>query len=495
MEMSSNHHRYLQVSIRERRDNTSSLSWKCHRITIVIFKTIPSGDQTHAPHNTLGATDVNLYPKKVNILWRKAGRKGQEAVKPYGRLRANHPVVLEPAEQSVVWNGTEGLRKVQDGNETCTYGTTIKTKDTMRRSNGLPLLLLLFCIALPTTHCSTFFQYCMWFRGSCELSCGPNTFPLYGVSWCSTRGTRCCVRLFSPPLDTTTTTKATTTTITTTPTTTSTTTTTTTTPVPLPGCGIKGIGGILSGRIIGGELAGKCEFPWMVHIARKPSGSDPCGATLIDQRHIVTAAHCFSRLGDYIPPITIGEYSRNQKYRPYEKLTTSDYVPIIHPQYDPQNFFNDIAILKLRTPIDYRRYRCVQPLCLPAKGTSFPPGTSCIAAGWGVTEPVYNILKPPVSQILRKATLPIVDKALCQARFGFFFNASVEICAGQLDGSRDTCDGDSGGPLMCQSGSGSEYYLAGIVSSGVRCAQPKNPAIYSDVTQFLSWIHEVMGSG
>ena len=51
---------------------------------------------------------------------------------------------------------------------------------------------------------------------------------------------------------------------------------------------------------------------------------------------------------------------------------------------------NDIAILRLNVAFDYDKYGCVQPLCLPSANQSFPAGTVCTVAGWGVTEPEYD---------------------------------------------------------------------------------------------------------
>lgn len=66
------------------------------------------------------------------------------------------------------------------------------------------------------------------------------------------------------------------------------------------------------------------------------------------------------------------------------------------------------------------------------------------------------------------------------------------ICAGE--GDVDSCEGDSGGPLMWakqdQNTGHKVYYLVGIVSGGISCASEKYPGIYVRVTDFLEWIDD-----
>ncbi|XP_076470602.1 serine protease 1-like [Babylonia areolata] len=353
----------------------------------------------------------------------------------------------------------------------------------MRSRGEMHVLLLLLLHVLPGLHSSQNSGHvlCPFFRGTCHQLCPPGTYPIsifYMSFLCLDHGL-CCYRASTSSPDITTTA----------------TTDTTTTPVPEPRCGVTGGGRLTTGRIVGGGPAARCEFPWMVYLDLSPGpGSSPCGGALLDRRHVLTAAHCFR---GRTPEITIGEYNRNEAFLPQDKFTTTNFIVTVHPEYNPLWAFNDIAIIRLRTPIDYSKYRCIQPICLPAEGTGrFPPGTACIVAGWGVTEPDYDVLNPPTPAVLKKVTVPIVSQSVCQATYTRAFNSTTEICAGRLDGSGDSCHGDSGGPLMCRSGSGSgEYHVAGIVSSGHSCAQPQTPAIYTDVTYFLPWIHNVIGSG
>lgn len=91
-------------------------------------------------------------------------------------------------------------------------------------------------------------------------------------------------------------------------------------------------------------------------------------------------------------------------------------------------------------------------------------------------------------EVLRVINIPIISQARCNMQTAL---TPRMICAGEPEGGRDSCSGDSGGPLACDvSGS---YLLVGIVSHGIgnQCGLPDNPGIYAKVTAVRQWIYQI----
>ncbi|KAK0051401.1 transmembrane protease serine 9 [Biomphalaria pfeifferi] len=255
-------------------------------------------------------------------------------------------------------------------------------------------------------------------------------------------------------------------------------------------------------RVVGGALVGRCVYPWMVYISRDPGKDDLCGGTLVSDRHILTAAHCFDFLESRWPTLTIGEYIKGEE-RVASKFVTSNYTAVSHPNYDSFTYSHDIALLTLAQPIDLDKFECLNPICLPQPRQFVSIGDSCSVAGWGSTSRTINA--PAVStSFLMSTSVRVVNGSYCQDKFGSLYNPRIHICAGDMSGSSDSCLGDSGGPFMCShdvtnkgntEDETSRLYLMGVISAGgAPCAQKDTPALYTNISQVMDWIQTEMAS-
>lgn len=103
-----------------------------------------------------------------------------------------------------------------------------------------------------------------------------------------------------------------------------------------------------------------------------------------------------------------------------------------------------------------------------------------------------------VPSILQIVSVPILSKHYCNQLFERMGHKNVvktgKLCAGVIDGGRDACAGDSGGPLAVKSSEDNKWVLAGIISNGIKCGQPYTPGVYTQVSAFVDWINAVINS-
>ncbi|XP_030791622.1 transmembrane protease serine 9 [Rhinopithecus roxellana] len=235
----------------------------------------------------------------------------------------------------------------------------------------------------------------------------------------------------------------------------------------------------MAGRIVGGVEASPGEFPWQVSL--RENKEHFCGATIIGARWLVSAAHCFNEFQD---PTEWVAYVGTTYLSGSEASTVRARVAQIvkHPLYNADTADFDVAVLELTSPLPFGRH--IQPVCLPAATHIFPPSKKCLISGWGYLKEDF-LVKP---EVLQKATVELLDQALCASLYGHSLTDRM-LCAGYLDGKVDSCQGDSGGPLVCEEPPG-RFFLAGIVSWGIGCAEARRPGVYARVTKLRDWILE-----
>lgn len=132
-------------------------------------------------------------------------------------------------------------------------------------------------------------------------------------------------------------------------------------------CGIRTLK--REGRVVGGRDSHLGEFPWSVLIRETTLlgffVKTKCGGVLIDLKWVLTAAHCQPGMfGSLV--VVVGEYDLQGKSNRLKPMIKKVKRMIIHRDYNPSNFDNDIALLELESP--YKVQPHVVPICLPEKG-------------------------------------------------------------------------------------------------------------------------------
>ncbi len=156
-------------------------------------------------------------------------------------------------------------------------------------------------------------------------------------------------------------------------------------------------------------------------------------------------------------------------------------------QYECDNIINDIALVRTKQPIQLNS-GFAEAIPLPENidlQSLILKESVCEVTGFGVT----NVNSPKISEVLRRVEVPLVLTETCKISYPDDIFPTM-ICAGYRKGRKDSCDGDSGGPLSVDISG--QKLLLGIVSKGNGCAEPNNYGIYTNVQKFLPWINETI---
>uniref|UniRef100_A0A3Q2YTQ4 Tryptase gamma-like n=1 Tax=Hippocampus comes TaxID=109280 RepID=A0A3Q2YTQ4_HIPCM len=237
---------------------------------------------------------------------------------------------------------------------------------------------------------------------------------------------------------------------------------------------------VLNNRIVGGQEASLGDWPWQASL-QFDTGKYFCGASLINSEWLLSAAHCFIR---NIPITAVLGLQSLEGSNP-NNVSRSIVEVIYHPNYNPISYDNDVALVKLSSPVPFNDF--IGPVCLAANGSTFLTGIESWVTGWGKIVPL------PSPKNLMEVKVSVVGNRQCGCDFKSLRKITDNmICAGLREGGKDACQGDSGSPMVSKQGS--KWIQSGLVSFGQGCARPKLPGVYARVSQYQDWISNYTGN-
>jgi secreted trypsin-like serine protease len=289
-------------------------------------------------------------------------------------------------------------------------------------------------------------------------------------------------------------------------------------------------------KIVGGAQAAQGAYPFQVALLRvKRTGpttaqivSQFCGGTLLTSRYVLTAAHCFvegekGKVSGVTNAKDVGVHvGATNIVAGGDKILAKRVI--IHPKYVTGANVNDIALVELeRAPKPETGAKAVTVVDLPSEPEYLPANGELTIIGWGKTESgkgSLDLLETKINAVDRAACNRIltsarlrdgeVQKALGELSFEFNLsplgrktieNSIIQaggtvtpqmFCAAAATDGRDTCGGDSGGPILRKDASG-KMVQVGIVSFGVgQCGRSAIPGVYTRLALYTDWLRSVV---
>ncbi|XP_046805717.1 serine protease easter-like [Lucilia cuprina] len=248
----------------------------------------------------------------------------------------------------------------------------------------------------------------------------------------------------------------------------------------------------------------KVEFPWAALIEYTNGNnktSHHCGATLINNRYVLTAAQCVVVDADWsISNIRLGEWDLSSNPDCIKTLTgktkcADPYLNvgieeiIIHSNYSAAKYRNDIALIRLDRYIKFTDY--ISPVCLPVQTkmrVRIFKNIIMQVVGWDNSKTNDEV------NIKQVANLPGWSFSRCRRTYAAkrIYLRMEQMCAGGEKGV-GICDGDSGGSLVVKDrlDNRNVYVLSGVTSFIQKpCGLDGWPGLFTKVGPYMDWILE-----
>jgi secreted trypsin-like serine protease len=236
----------------------------------------------------------------------------------------------------------------------------------------------------------------------------------------------------------------------------------------------------IDSRIFNGTRAGVGQFPWQAALYVHAEPPLFCSGSIISEEWILTAAQCL--VGAESATVLAGFMDLSNQGQVIAQVAESSEV-ILHQDYDPDAFDNDIALIKLQTPLTFN----VDVVPIALAEDFLENGIDVRVSGWGASSDADSSL----SRFLSYVDLVAIRNSDCIAIYGNVIVDSM-VCAQARAMLKGACLGDGGSPLVVNADI--SPVLVGLVNfispNGCESGYPTG---FTRIASYRNWIRDNSG--
>ncbi|XP_003940460.1 kallikrein-4 [Saimiri boliviensis] len=222
-------------------------------------------------------------------------------------------------------------------------------------------------------------------------------------------------------------------------------------------------------QIINGEDCSPHSQPWQAALVMENELF--CSGVLVHPQWVLSAAHCFQN--SYT--IGLGLHSLDADQEPGSRMVAAS-LSVQHPEYNRPLLANDLMLIRLDEAVS--ESDTIRNISIASQCPTM--GDSCLVSGWGL------LANGGMPTVLQCVNVSVVSEEVCSELYDPVYHPSM-FCAGGGQDQKDSCNGDSGGPLICKGS------LQGLVSFGqAQCGQVGMPGVYTNLCKFTEWIQKTI---